>query len=131
MKKKVPASAKEWLTEIAEAYRDAEEAISFGPAAGVNFTENELFQLAPSVCIKFRGLKRSKNNIKKATEAALSSYAATEDIPNGITATPCMSFAFCYIASHYGLELINEKEANELLQYIDAHQNQLEELIAI
>jgi hypothetical protein len=29
------------------------------------------------------------------------------------------------------LELINEKEADELLQYIDAHQNQLEELIAI
>ena len=131
MKKKVPASAEKWLTEIAEAYKDAEEAIPFGPAAGVNFTENELFQLAPSVCIKFRGLKRSKNNVKKATEAALSSYVATEDLPNGITATPCMSFAFCYIASHYGLELIDEKEADELLQYIDAHQNQLEELIAI
>jgi hypothetical protein len=42
-----------------------------------------------------------------------------------------MSFAFCYIASHYGLELIDEKEANELIQYIEVHQNQLEELSAI
>ena len=131
MKKKVPASAKEWLTEIAEAYKDAEEAIPFGPAAGVKLTENELFHIAPSVCIKYRGLNRSNNNIKKATEAALSSYVATEELPNGITATPCMSFAFCYIASHYGLELIDEKEADELLQYIDAHQNQLEELISL
>ena len=131
MKNKVPASAKEWLTEIAEAYKDAEEAIPFGPAAGVKFTENELFHIAPSVCIKYRGLKQSKNNFKKATEAALSSYIATEEMTNGITATPCMSFAFCYIASHYGLELIDEKEANELLQYIEAHQNQLEELISL
>ena len=131
MKKKVPASAKEWLTEIAEAYKDAEEAIPFGPAAGVKLTENELFHIAPSVCIKYRGLKRSKNNIKKATEAALSSYIATEEMTNGITATPCMSFAFCYIVSHYGLELIDEKEATELLQYIETHQNLLEELISI
>ena len=71
MKKKIPGSAKEWLIEISEAYKDAEEAIPFGPSAGVDITESELFHIAPSVCIKFRGLSWSKKNIKKATEAAL------------------------------------------------------------
>ncbi len=130
MKKRVPASSGEWLVEIAEAYKDAEEAIPFGPAAGVDITESELFHVAPSVCIKFRGLRQSKKNIKKATEAALSSYVATEELSDGITKSPYLSFAFCYIASHYGLNLIQEKEANEVTQYIEEHQSQLEELIS-
>ena len=91
MKKKTPASANEWLIEIAEAYKDAEEAIPFGPAAGVDITKSELFHVAPSVCIKFRGLSRSKKNIKKATEAALSSYVATEELADGITKSPYLS----------------------------------------
>ena len=130
MKKKTPASANEWLIEIAEAYKDAQEAIPFGPAAGVEITERELFHIAPSVCIKFRGLSRSKKNIKKATEAALSSYVATEELPDGITKSPSLSFAFCYIASHFGLNLIQENEASEVIQYVEEHQSQLEKLIS-
>ena len=76
--------------------KDAEEAIPFGSDACVELTKTELFHLAPSVCIKFRGIARSKNNLKKATEAALSSYVATAELPDGITTTPYMSFAFCY-----------------------------------
>ena len=130
MKKKIPGSAKEWLIEVSEAYKDAEEAIPFGPSAGVDITERELFHIAPSVCIKSRGLSRSKKNIKKATEAALSSYVATEELPDGITKNPYLSFAFSYIASHYGLDLIQENEANEVIQYVEDHQSQLEELIS-
>ena len=130
MKKKTPASANDWLIEIAEAYKDAQEAIPFGPAAGVDITERELFHIAPLVCIKFRGLSRSKNNIKKATEAALSSYVATEELPDGITKSPYLSFAFCYIASHFGLNLIQENEASEVIQYVEEHQSQLEKLIS-
>ena len=130
IKKKTPASANEWLIEIAEAYKDAQEAIPFGPAAGVDITERELFHIAPSVCIKFRGLSRSKKNIKKATEAALSSYVATEELPDGITKNPYLSFAFCFIASHFGLNLIQENEASEVIQYVEEHQSLLEELIS-
>lgn len=130
MKREKPITPGKWLIEVGEAYKDAEEAIPFGQAAGVNITAKELFHMAPSVCIKFRGLKRSKKNIKRATEAALSSYVATEGIPDGITKNPYMSFAFCYIASHYGLDLIQENEANEVIQYIEEHQSQLEESIS-
>ena len=129
MKKKIPTSANEWLIEIAEAYKDAQEAIPFGPAAGVDVTERDLFHIAPSVCIKFRGLGRSKKNIKKATEAALSSYVATEELSDGIANSSYLSFAFCYIASHFGLNLIQENEASEVIQYVEGHQSQLEKLI--
>jgi hypothetical protein len=44
MKKKTPASANEWLIEIVEAYKDAQEAIPFGPSAGVDITERELLR---------------------------------------------------------------------------------------
>lgn len=77
--KPLPSAPKAWLKEIAAAYLDAEEAIPFGPLAGATITKKDLFHLAPSVCIKFRGLERSKTNIKKVTEAALSSYIATLD----------------------------------------------------
>jgi len=70
--KPLPSESKAWLKEIAAAYIDAEEAIPFGPAAGAALTKKELFHLAPAVCIKFRGFERLNKNIKKVTEAALS-----------------------------------------------------------
>jgi hypothetical protein len=130
MKKKIPSSGKAWLIEIWKAYNDAEEAIAFGPVAGVSITENDLFHMAPSVCIKFRGLKRSEKNLKMATDAALSSYAATKELKDGITNNPFISFAFCYIASHYGLGLLLENEANDIIQYLEENQSQLKRWIS-
>lgn len=52
--KPLPTAPAIWLKEIAAAYRDAEEAIPFGPMAGVTIISKELFHLAPSVCLKFR-----------------------------------------------------------------------------
>ncbi|MEK6699186.1 MAG: hypothetical protein AABZ10_09115 [Nitrospirota bacterium] len=76
------------MKEIAAAYLDAEEAIQFGPAAGVAITKKDLFHLAPAVCIKFRGMERSNKNIKKVTETALSSYVATLDTTPEAMADP-------------------------------------------
>ncbi len=76
--KPLPSAPAEWMKEIAAAYLDAEEAIPFGPAAGVTLTKKDLFHMAPAVCLKFRGLEQKKN-IKKVSEAALNSYVATLD----------------------------------------------------
>jgi len=60
--------------------------------------------LKPSgVCLEFRGMERSKKNVKKVTEAALSSYVATLETAPDSMADPQMAFAFCYIASHFGM----------------------------
>jgi hypothetical protein len=127
--KPLPSTPKSWLKEIAAAYLDAKEAIPFGPAAGVVITRKDLFHLAPEVCLKFRGLERSKKNVKKITEAALSSYVATLDTASDAMADPEMAFAFCYIASHFGMVLLTEEEAAGILDYVENHVEELRMMI--
>jgi hypothetical protein len=126
--KPLPSAPKAWLKEIATAYLDAEEAIPFGPMAGVTITKKDLFHLAPAVCLKFRGLEQKKN-IKKVTEAALSSYVATLDTAPDSMADPHMAFAFCYIASHFGMGLVTDEEATGLLEYVEKHLEELRRMM--
>ncbi len=117
-KRKIPPTKELWPPEIEAAYKDAKQAMPFGYAVGSKITEHDLFQMAPSVCLKFRGIKNTKKTRKKATDAALTSYVVNKD-KNPILLDPHMAFAFCYILSHYGLELVSETETEELLCYIE------------
>lgn len=121
MRKAIPETPEQWLQEVAAAYRDAKEAIPFGPVSGVEITEQELFQLAPVVCLKFRGIKRTRKLQKRVTEAALSSYVVNEESRSRAMENPIMAFALCYLASHYGLDLIDDAASEEALQYIECH----------
>lgn len=123
---KVPQSPKEWLTEIVCAYRDAAEAIPFGPAVGAELTEKELFHLAPLVCLKRRGIKRTRKNQKNVTEAALSTYIANEEVHGASQLNPIMAFSLCYIAGHYALSLVDENEAEEILNFVEARLDKIE-----
>ena len=87
-----PQNPAEWLHEIDEAYRDARETIPFMPLVGVRPSESELFHLAPRVAVKFRGLPLSR--IDTATEAALSSYVASQDLAGNAFDDPYLVFAF-------------------------------------
>ena len=115
----MPTDKKAWIHEIALAYRDAMEAIPFGPWVGVRITVKDLYHLAPAVCLKFRGIRATKTALKKATEAALCSYIAEQDAAPEVVADPVHAFAFCYIASHFGLGLLSQKEASSILQDIE------------
>jgi hypothetical protein len=92
-----PQHPVEWLHEIEEAYRDAHDALPFMPLVGVMPSENKLFHLAPRVAVKFRGLPPSW--IDAATEAALSSYVASQEQAGSAFDDPHLAFAFCYLAS--------------------------------
>lgn len=124
----IPESPEAWLEEIARAYLDALETLPFGKLAGQKIEPKDLFHLGPPVCLKFRGVKRSKKNLKRATEAALSSYVATKEIVGDLFDIPQMSFAFCYLASHFGLELIEENLSTEILDFVESR---LDNLIAM
>lgn len=124
----IPESPEAWLEEIARAYLDALETLPFGKLVGQKIEPKDLFHLGPPVCLKFRGVKRSKKNLKRATEAALSSYVATKEIVGDLFDIPQMSFAFCYLASHFGLELIEENLSTEILDFVESH---LDNLIAM
>jgi len=113
----IPKTPKAWLTEIAAAYHDAHETLPFMPLVDVEPNEADLFHLAPHVAIKFRGLPRSRT--KAAVDAALSSYVATKDHVPGAFNNPYLSFAFCYLASHFGLGLIKHEEVDDVMTFIE------------
>ena len=117
----VPTSREAWLNEIARAFRDAAEAIPFGPLAGASFGTAELFHLGPETAVKFRGLRRSKRAMRAITEAALASYVATASEGAGSLSDPRVAFAFTYLTSHFALNLLAEQQVAELMDYIESH----------
>ena len=117
----LPTSREAWLNEIARAFRDAAEAIPFGPLAGASFGTAELFHLGPETAVKFRGMKQSKRAMRRITEAALASYVATASEGAGSLSDPRVAFAFTYLTSHFALNLLAEQQVAELMDYIESH----------
>jgi hypothetical protein len=124
-----PQHAVEWLHEIADAYRDAHDTLPFMPLVGVMPSENQLFHLAPRVAVKFRGLPHSR--VDAATEAALSSYVASQEQAGGVFDDPRLAFVFCYLASHFGLDLISEEYVDEVMSFLEENQARLAELAGL
>lgn len=122
---KTPKTPEAWLEEIAKAYLDAIETMRFGALTGDKIEESEFFHLAPALCLKFRGIKTTEDNLKKATDAALSSFVATKDSVGNLFETPQMAFAFCYLASHFGLELVDTNTLSEVMGYIESRSDYL------
>ena len=80
-------------------------------------SKNKLFHLAPRVALKFRGLPLSQ--IDTATEAALSSYIASQELAGSTFDDPYLAFAFCYLASHFGLGLISEECIEAVMAFLE------------
>ncbi len=117
--RELPTTAGAWLEEIRAAYEDARETIPFGPIVGQEFGEQELFHLAPAVALKFRGLPMGGARLKRATEAALTSYVANEEGQGAALSDPRLAFAFCYLASHFGLGLVEAATVETVMEYLE------------
>ena len=128
-KSTIPSTPPAWLEEIAKAYCDAYETLPFGKFVGREIKPEDLFHLGPALCLKFRGIKSSKQNLKKATDAALSSYVATQEIIGEVLDIPEFSFAFTFIASHYGLGLVDGHMATMLMEYMESNLKGLLDLV--
>lgn len=125
----MPHTPGKWIDEIAEAYYDAYEAKPFGIFVGQKIRDKDLFHMTPTICLKFRGIERTKANLDKATEAMLTSYAATEEQTDGIFADPHLAFSFGYLASHYGMGLLTEEEVREIMVYLEDNHIELKKTI--
>jgi hypothetical protein len=125
----LPRTRTKWLAEIFVAYCDAAGTIPFGSLVGATLRDSALFHLAPLEALKFRGLPRSARTLKTATDAALSSYVANETTHRRTLRDPRLAFAFCYLASHYGLGLITEDRVEGLMAYIELNRNLLNRLV--
>jgi hypothetical protein len=121
----VPSSPEEWLDEITSAYLDAREAIPFGVFVDQVIKEQDLYHMAPAVCLRFRGLKQSDKLLKQATDAALTSYVATRHLVGEILDIPQMAFAFCYLASHFGLDLVDQELVDEVMTHVEREKESL------
>ena len=124
-KNKSPNSPQDWLDEIAQAYQDAYETLLVGKLTGTKIMQEDLYQLSPVVCLKFRGIEKSEEKLKKATDAALSSYVASKENIGDLFDIPQMSFAFCYLASHFGLGLIEGTTLSAIMEFVESRLNDL------
>jgi hypothetical protein len=112
----MPDSPEAWLDEIAAAYRDGQEAIPFGPLVGQDVKAEDLFHLAPLVCLKFRGIKGTRRILEKATDAALASHVATKERIPEVLAVPQLAFSFAYLASRFGPNLLDEQQVEAVTE---------------
>ena len=124
MKRHLPRTPAEWLKEIKEAIADAKQTKPFARLIGHRITDANLFHLAPLVCLKCRGRKLRGPEAKRVTEVALANYVVNSDpdgIDHGLKTKPILAFALCYVAAHLALDLLNEHEAEAILNYCEEH----------
>lgn len=126
MQRPLPETPDEWLTEIEAAYADAADTERFAAYVGEEIAESDLYQLAPIVCMKFRGLDADDDTLRdKVVRGALANYVANTgpDAPvdHGLKSRPKLAFALCYVTAHLVLDKIDAYKANEILNHCEEH----------
>ena len=125
-KRTMPDTPVQWLDEIRLAIKDARATKPFGWLVGQRITDANLFHLAPVVCLKFRGRKLVGKEADRVTKTALANYVVNSDpegIDHGLKKKTLLAFALCYVAAHLALDLVDEAQAEAIL---DFYEEQLE-----
>jgi hypothetical protein len=129
MKRPLPRTPAQWLKEIKLAIADAAGATPFAPLVGSEITADNLFHLAPVVCLKFRGKKLKGREADRVTKVALANYVANSDpegIYHGLEQRPLMAFTLCYVTAHLALDLVDEEKAEAILKHCEEHLEEVE-----
>ena len=124
MSRPIPRSVSDWFAEIKLAIADARGAEPFGTLTGQGITDANLFHLAPLVCLKFRGRKLKGREAKRVTETALANYVVNSDpdgLDHGLESKPLLAFALCYVTAHLALDLVDERQAEAILNFCEEH----------
>jgi hypothetical protein len=122
MKRTLPRTREGWLLEIRLAIKDARETEPFSTLTGERITDANLFHLAPLVCLKFRGRKLLGREADRVTEVALANFVVNSDpdgIDHGLKAKPLLAFALCYVTAHLALDLVDERDAEAILNHCE------------
>jgi hypothetical protein len=114
----MPRTNADWIQEIELAWQDASDAKPFGPLVDAEVTDRTLFHLAPHVAMKFRRRGATREDAEQIVNGALANYVANTE--KGAPAARLlmrsrMAFAFCYVAAHLVMGLLDEERAGELM----------------
>jgi hypothetical protein len=124
MARLLPKTADQWFKEILLAWKDARETKPFARLTGTKLTDADLFHLAPLICLKFRGRKLAGAEADRVTKGALANYVVhtgPEAAVPGLESKPKLAFALCYVAAHLVLDLVDERNAGEIMEYCEEH----------
>ena len=127
--KPFPRSSEDWLAEIA-ADLDAREAIPFGDLLGEPFREADLFHWRPPWPSSFEAVRARHAAERVQTKLRLPATPQTSRRTQAFSNDPHLAFAFCYLASHYGLRLLTAECVEELMADIERNRKALARLIA-
>jgi hypothetical protein len=124
MSRPIPPTVAGWFKEITLALADARGGEPFATITGQRIIDANLFHLAPVVCLKFRGRKLVGREADRVTETALANYVVNSDpegVDHGLESKPLLAFAVCYVTAHLALDLVDEKQAEAILNYCEEH----------
>ena len=122
MKPQLPRKPAEWLAEITRAMGEARDSIPETESSKHPLTEETLYQLAPLLALRARGRPEQGEEATRVTEVALANVlenADPEDPEAPLAGDPPLAFALGYLATHLALGLIDEDQAETLLDYCD------------
>ncbi len=121
----IPKTDSAWLDEVKLAFADAAEALPVLAMLGDSTTADALYTIAPNVCAKFRGLPSSGAKFSSARSISLGSYLASCDTHAEAFERPEVAFAFCYVACHFGYDLITRDDVERIMNYLTDHADRL------
>lgn len=124
MKRSLPRTREGWLLEIRLAIKDARETEPFGRLIGQPIMDANLFHLAPLVCLKFRGRRLTGREADRVTKVALANFVVNSDPEggeHGLETKPLLAFALCYVTAHLALGLVDEQDAEAILNHCEVH----------
>lgn len=126
MQRPLPETPDAWLSEIEAAYADAVETKHFGELLGEDVAEKDLVHLAPLVSMKFRGLDANDKALRdRVVSGALANYVANtgpgSPMHDALQSRPKLAFALCYVTAHLVLDMIDENQADQVLDHCEEH----------
>lgn len=121
----IPKTDSAWLDEVKLAFADAAEALPVLAMLGDSTTSGKLYTIAPNVCAKFRGLPSSGAKFSSARDTALQSFVASSEVFEEAFECPEVAFAFCYVTSHFGYELLVREDVERIMTYLTDHADRL------